>query len=74
MEWDGKKRNNSKLQFVTETPLRTTVVVDTESKCEKVIQQIISYVLHNERTLLLTPTNILCFDLFFSDCSERKAV
>lgn len=50
MEWDGKERNNSELQFVIETPLRTTVIVDTVSKCENAIQQIISYVLHNERT------------------------
>lgn len=52
MEWNGKTRNNSELKFVIETPLRTTVVVDTQAKCEEAIQQIISYVLNENITVL----------------------
>lgn len=44
MESIVRKRNNAELQFVIETPLRETVVVDTVPKCEAAIKQIMAYV------------------------------
>lgn len=46
----GFTKDNSELEFVTQTPLRTTVVVDTMAKCEAAIQQIISYVCCSRET------------------------
>lgn len=39
-EWDQQTRDTSELSYVVQTPLHTTVIVDTLPKCEIAIEKI----------------------------------